>query len=157
MKEDLAKEKAKNKIAYDAALPVLFEVGALATFAGAFSKGLEKIPSGITKAEFAKNILGEMTEEGITGFQTIPQNVAIKKYADPSKDILEGVGSNISESVIGAVPGAGITQVPGVTKGTVKTTIKGISTAKNKAIEAYKSSAIPEKIKSKLIKEDNYV
>lgn len=150
MREDLAKEKAKNKIAYDAALPVLFEVGALATFAGAFSKGLEKIPSGITKAEFAKNILGEMTEEGITGFQTIPQNIAIKKYADPSKDILEGVGSNISESVIGAVPGAGVTQVPGVTKGAVKSTIKGISTAKNKVIEAYKSSAIPEKIKVKL-------
>jgi hypothetical protein len=150
MQEDLAKEKAKNKIAYDAALPVLFEVGALATFAGAFSKGLEKIPSGLTKAEFAKNILGEMTEEGITGFQTIPQNIAIKKYADPSKDILEGVGSNISESVIGAVPGAGIIQVPGLTKGAVKTTIKGISTAKNKAIEAYKSSSIPEKIKSKL-------
>lgn len=150
MREDLAKEKAKNKIAYDAALPVLFEVGALATFAGAFSKGLEKIPSGITKAEFAKNILGEMTEEGITGFQTIPQNIAIKKYADPSKDILEGVGSNISESVIGAVPGAGVIQVPGVTKGAVKSTIKGISTAKNKVIEAYKSSAIPEKIKSKL-------
>lgn len=150
MREDLAKEKAKNKIAYDAALPVLFEVGALATFAGAFSKGLEKIPSGITKAEFAKNILGEMTEEGITGFQTIPQNIAIKKYADPSKDILEGVGSNISESVIGAVPGAGVTQVPGVTKGAVKSTIKDISTAKNKVIEAYKSSAIPEKIKVKL-------
>lgn len=150
MREDLAKEKAKNKIAYDAALPVLFEVGALATFAGAFSKGLEKIPSGITKAEFAKNILGEMTEEGITGFQTIPQNIAIKKYADPSKDILEGVGSNISESVIGAVPGAGVTQVPGVTKGAVKSTIKDISTAKNKVIEAYKSSAIPEKIKAKL-------
>lgn len=150
MREDLAKEKAKNKIAYDAALPVLFEVGALATFAGAFSKGLEKIPSGITKAEFAKNILGEMTEEGITGFQTIPQNIAIKKYADPSKDILEGVGSNISESVIGAVPGAGVTQVPGVTKGAVKSTIKGISTAKNKVTEAYKSSAIPEKIKAKL-------
>lgn len=150
MREDLAKEKAKNKIAYDAALPVLFEVGALATFAGAFSKGLEKIPSGITKAEFAKNILGEMTEEGITGFQTIPQNIAIKKYADPSKDILEGVGSNISESVIGAVPGAGVTQVPGVTKGAIKSTIKGISTAKNKVIEAYKSSSIPEKIKAKL-------
>lgn len=147
---DTANNKARSQIAYTAGLKVARDVGILAAGAGYFSRGLEKLNKGVTRNEALSNIAGGTAEEGLTGLGTIFENREIKKSIDKNKDILEGVGKNVGESMVGAVLGTAAIQSPFLAAKGVQKTTKGISTAKNKVIEAYKSSAIPEKIKSKL-------
>lgn len=147
---DTANNKARSQIAYIAGLKVARDVGILAAGAGYFSRGLEKLNKGITRSEALSNMTGETAEEGLTGLGTIFENREIKKSIDKNKDILEGVGKNVGESMVGAVLGTAAIQSPFLASKGVQKTAKGISTAKNKVIETYKSSSIPEKIKSKL-------
>lgn len=147
---DTANNKARSQIAYTAGLKVARDVGILAAGAGYFSRGLEKLNKGVTRSEAFSNIAGETTEEGLTGLGTIFENREIKKSIDKNKDILEGVGKNVGESMVGAVLGTAAIQSPFLASKGAQKTAQGISTAKNKVIEAYKSSSIPEKIKSKL-------
>ena len=151
---DTANNKARSQIAYTAGLKVARDVGILAAGAGYFSRGLEKLNKGVTRNEALSNIAGETAEEGLTGLGTIFENREIKKSIDKNKDILEGVGKNVGESMVGAVLGTAAIQSPFLASKGVQKTTQDISTAKNKVIEAYKSSAIPEKIKSKLNNKD---
>lgn len=151
---DTANNKARSQIAYTAGLKVARDVGILAAGAGYFSRGLEKLNKGVTRNEALSNIAGGTAEEGLTGLGTIFENREIKKSIDKNKDILEGVGKNVGESMVGAVLGTAAIQSPFLASKGVQKTTQGISTAKNKVIEAYKSSAIPEKIKSKLNNKD---
>lgn len=151
---DIANNKARSQIAYTAGLKVARDVGILAAGAGYFSRGLEKLNKGVTRNEALSNIAGGTAEEGLTGLGTIFENREIKKSIDKNKDILEGVGKNVGESMVGAVLGTAAIQSPFLASKGVQKTTQGISTAKNKVIEAYKSSAIPEKIKSKLNNKD---
>lgn len=151
---DTANNKARSQIAYTAGLKVARDVGILAAGASYFSRGLEKLNKGVTRNEALSNIAGGTAEEGLTGLGTIFENREIKKSIDKNKDILEGVGKNVGESMVGAVLGTAAIQSPFLASKGVQKTTQGISTAKNKVIEAYKSSAIPEKIKSKLNNKD---
>ena len=150
-----ANNKAKSQIAYTAGLKVARDIGILAAGASYFSRGLGKLNKGITRNEALSNIAGETAEEGLTGLGTIFENREIKKSIDKNKDILEGVGKNVGESMVGAVLGTAAIQSPFLASKGIQKTTQGISTTKNKVIEAYKSSAIPEKIKSKLNNTDS--
>lgn len=147
---DTANNKARSQIAYTAGLKVARDVGMLAAGAGYFSRGLEKLNKGITRNEAFSNMAGETAEESLTGLGTIFENREIKKSIDKNKDILEGVGKNVGESMVGAVLGTAAIQSPFLAAKGVQKTAQGISTAKNKVIEAYNSSTISKKIKSKL-------
>lgn len=121
---------------------------------GNLTKSFDAAPFATKGAgSIAKNIAGETVEEGIQGgVSELGQNVAMKRHADDTTDILEGVGEAAGEGAVAGMGIAGAAQGPGaVVSGTLKT-VKGAADLASQGAQAV-SKGLTKRVESQVAKD----
>jgi hypothetical protein len=121
-------EVAKAKVANRAGMLAAAVAGPAGMISSHLTEGFEKAPfASHGLAEIGKNLVKETTEEGIQGATgQLGQNLGEKIYADPNKDLLEGVGEQVGLGALGGLASAGVVQAPNALGHTVSAVAKPV-------------------------------
>lgn len=138
IKENLTPEQARSRIANDAGLRAALYTAPVALATSYLSKWAEAPFKARPLTEGVVNTLAkEPTEEFIqSGFGQLAQNLGIQQTADPTQDILEGVGEQAGQGALYGLTAAGTVQAPGTAVGTAQGVYKGVTKAAGTLVNA---------------------